>query len=53
MVARRILEGQYRGTGVQLPIQPDIYKPVLEELKDYGIRFVEEEIHISDSDLQI
>ena len=53
MVARRILEGLYRKTGVQLPIQPDIYKPVLEELKEYGIRFVEEEISISDSDLQI
>jgi saccharopine dehydrogenase (NAD+, L-glutamate forming) len=53
MVARRILEGLYPETGVQLPIQPDIYKPVLEELKDYGIRFVEEEIPVSDSELLI
>lgn len=53
MVARRILEGLYRKKGVQLPIQPEIYKPVLEELKEYGIRFVEEEISISDWDLQI
>ena len=53
MVARRILEGKYQEKGVQLPIQPEIYNPVLEELKEYGIRFVEEEINISDTDLQI
>ncbi|MCD4710282.1 MAG: saccharopine dehydrogenase NADP-binding domain-containing protein [Bacteroidales bacterium] len=43
MVARRILEGTYQEKGVQLPIQPEIYNPVLEELEEYGIRFVEEE----------
>jgi saccharopine dehydrogenase-like NADP-dependent oxidoreductase len=53
MVARRILEGKYQEKGVQLPIQAEIYNPVLEELKEYGIRFVEEEINISDTDLQI
>jgi len=47
MVARRILEGEYTETGVQLPIQPGIYNPVLKELENYGIRFVEEEIKIS------
>ncbi|MCK4880984.1 MAG: saccharopine dehydrogenase NADP-binding domain-containing protein [Bacteroidales bacterium] len=46
MVARRILEGEYQEKGVQLPIQPDIYNPVLEELEEYGIRFVEEEVSI-------
>jgi saccharopine dehydrogenase (NADP+, L-glutamate forming) len=44
MVARRILEGEYTEKGVQLPIQAEIYNPVLEELKTYGIRFVEEEV---------
>ena len=43
MVARRILEGQYREVGVQLPISPEIYNPVLEELESHGISFVEEE----------
>jgi len=46
MVARRILEGSYQLKGVQLPIQPEIYKPVLKELEGYGIRFVEEEIRM-------
>ena len=41
--ARRILEGHYNQKGVQLPIEPDIYNPVLKELEGYGIRFVEEE----------
>ena len=44
MVARRILEGNYNQKGVQLPIHPDIYNPVLKELEDYGIQFVEEEL---------
>ena len=43
MTARRILEGSYREPGVRLPIHPDIYNPVLAELEEYGIRFVEEE----------
>jgi saccharopine dehydrogenase-like NADP-dependent oxidoreductase len=47
MTARRILEGAYRETGVRLPITPDIYNPVLEELTGYGIRFVEEEVRIA------
>jgi saccharopine dehydrogenase (NADP+, L-glutamate forming) len=47
MVARRILEGEFREKGVQLPILPDIYNPVLKELTAYGIRFVEEELSIS------
>ena len=46
MVAKQILTGQFRETGVQLPITPAIYNPVLEELREYGIRFVEEEIEI-------
>jgi saccharopine dehydrogenase (NAD+, L-glutamate forming) len=46
MVARRILEGQYRKSGVQLPIDPEIYNPVLEELNTHGIRFVEEETNL-------
>jgi hypothetical protein len=47
MVARRILEGTYQDKGVQLPIHPEVYNPVLEELAGYGIRFLEEEITVS------
>jgi len=44
MVAKRILTGQFSEPGVQLPIIPAIYNPVLEELEEYGIRFTEKEI---------
>ncbi len=47
MVTRQILTGQFNEPGVQLPIIPAIYDPVLEELKEYGIYFVEEESLIS------
>ncbi len=47
MTARRILEGKFREPGVQVPIHPGIYNPVLDELKKYGIGFVEEEIRIA------
>ena len=47
MVAKQILTGQFNEPGVQLPIIPAIYDPVLEELKKYGIYFVEEESLIS------
>ncbi|MCK4750132.1 MAG: hypothetical protein KAT15_23915, partial [Bacteroidales bacterium] len=47
MTARRILEGSFTETGVLLPIHPAIYNPVLKELEDYHIRFVDEEVRIS------
>lgn len=50
MIAKRILTGQFNETGVQLPITPAIYNPVLKELEEYGIRFTEEEIKISSVD---
>ena len=38
-----ILEGKISLTGLHIPILPEIYTPVLEELARQGIRFVEEE----------
>jgi saccharopine dehydrogenase-like NADP-dependent oxidoreductase len=38
---RLILEGKIRLTGVQIPVVPEIYQPVLEELEQLGIRFEE------------
>jgi saccharopine dehydrogenase-like NADP-dependent oxidoreductase len=42
IAARMILEGKIKSTGVQIPIQRDIYEPILKELENYDIRFVEE-----------
>jgi saccharopine dehydrogenase-like NADP-dependent oxidoreductase len=37
-----ILEGKIHSTGVRIPTIPEFYDPVLSELEEYGIRFVEE-----------
>ncbi len=34
-----ILQGKITDTGVQIPVKPNIYNPVLEELKEYGVEF--------------
>ena len=39
--ARLILEGRIRATGVQVPVLPEIYEPILDELGTLGIRFEE------------
>lgn len=38
---RLILEGKVNLTGVQAPMMPEIYEPVLAELEELGIHFVE------------
>lgn len=43
MAALRILNGQINTPGVQLPINKEVYQPILEELEQYGISFREEE----------
>lgn len=39
--ARLILEGRIKETGVRVPVTPDIYNPILDELSRLGIRFQE------------
>jgi len=41
---RRVMLGQVKQTGVRLPVSPEVYDPVLEELKEYGLEFIEEEV---------
>lgn len=44
IAARLILQGQIHSPGVQIPISPEIYRPMLEELAQHDIRFCEKEI---------
>jgi saccharopine dehydrogenase-like NADP-dependent oxidoreductase len=44
-----ILEGQIKATGVQRPVLPEIYNPVLNELKTLGIEIKEEYWQPADS----
>ncbi|HOV55963.1 MAG TPA: saccharopine dehydrogenase NADP-binding domain-containing protein [Bacteroidales bacterium] len=37
------MQGKLQKTGVLLPIEPDIYEPILKKLEEYGINFIEEE----------
>ncbi len=41
IAARLVCEGKIRMTGVHVPVHPDIYAPILEELGSLGVRFVE------------
>lgn len=41
MATLRILNGKIKTKGVQLPISQEVYEPILEELRDYGIQFSE------------
>lgn len=41
--AKMILNGQLKTTGVTLPVQPEVYIPILAELEELHISFVESE----------
>ncbi len=41
IAAKLILEGKIKSTGLKIPIEADIYEPVLNELKSAGISFHE------------
>ena len=47
ILARLILEKKIDLTGVQIPVEKQVYEPVLEELKDYGIEFRERDMLVS------
>ncbi|MFH1681375.1 MAG: saccharopine dehydrogenase C-terminal domain-containing protein [Candidatus Eisenbacteria bacterium] len=41
IAARFLLEGKIKGSGVHIPVAPEIYNPVLDELERLGIECVE------------
>ena len=43
IVTKFILQGKIQLSGVQIPVMKEVYEPVLEELKSFGIDFVEQE----------
>ncbi|MBT8243995.1 MAG: saccharopine dehydrogenase [Winogradskyella sp.] len=44
IAALDILNGKIKTPGVQIPITKEVYSPILEELKEYGIQFTEKEV---------
>ena len=43
IAAKLILNGQIKVTGLHIPTSKEIYQPVLRELEQYGVKFIEEE----------
>lgn len=40
----KILNGEIKTPGVQIPITKEVYNPILNELEEYGITFSEKEV---------
>jgi len=43
IATKLLLTDKIKLKGVHIPIQKELYEPILDELEDYGIKFVEEE----------
>lgn len=44
IAVKQILTGNISTAGVQIPISKEIYEPMLKELEEFGIKFIEKEI---------
>ena len=44
IAALKILKGEIKTPGVQIPITKEVYEPILKELEEYGIKFTEKEV---------
>ncbi|PQJ71821.1 saccharopine dehydrogenase family protein [Polaribacter butkevichii] len=44
IAALKILKGAIKTPGVQRPITKEVYEPILKELENYGIKFLEKEV---------
>lgn len=43
IAVKLFLTGEMKASGVVIPVRPEVYNPLLNELENYGVRFVEEE----------
>ncbi|MEN0004773.1 MAG: saccharopine dehydrogenase C-terminal domain-containing protein [Bacteroidota bacterium] len=41
-----VMHGKIKSTGVNIPVMKEVYEPVLEELKEYGVVFKDKEIDL-------
>ena len=46
IAAERLLTGELRASGVQIPILPELYEPILAGLAEAGLTFVEREVPV-------
>jgi hypothetical protein len=40
------MNGKITSKGVNIPVMREVYEPVLEELKEYGVEFIEKEVEL-------
>jgi len=40
----KVLNGEIKTPGVQMPITKEVYEPILKELEDHGIKFIEKQV---------
>ena len=38
-----LMQGKISTTGVNIPTMPEVYEPVMAELEEHGVKFLEEE----------
>jgi saccharopine dehydrogenase-like NADP-dependent oxidoreductase len=43
IAVKLFLTGEMKASGVVIPVKPEVYTPLLNELENYGVKFVEEE----------
>jgi saccharopine dehydrogenase (NADP+, L-glutamate forming) len=48
IATKLLLTGKITRTGVSTPVTPDLYEPILKELEEYGIQFIEENIPVEE-----
>jgi saccharopine dehydrogenase-like NADP-dependent oxidoreductase len=46
IAVKLLLTGKIKVSGVHVPTREELYKPILEELEQAGIRFVDEETDV-------
>jgi len=53
IAVKMILTGKIKESGVKIPIEKNIYKPILKELENYKIVFIEEEVDWTEEEVGI
>ena len=48
IATKLLLTGKLKLTGVHVPIHKEMYEPILKELEDFNIKFIEEEVDVDD-----
>lgn len=44
ILVRLLMDGEIEARGVHIPVMKEVYGPVLNELEEYGITFVEDDV---------